>query len=243
MGSLIQTIQLAKSYMMGKETVSALGSVDVTISTGEFVALVGPSGSGKSTLMNLLGGLDRPSSGEVWVDGLELGRASDTQLVAYRRNKLGFIFQSFNLLPTRTAVENVEVPLMLAGMNKRDRRQRAMTLLDQVGLAKRANHRPSELSGGEQQRVAVARSFANNPRLILADEPTGNLDSKNGREILALLQSVTRQEQRTLVIVTHDQNVASHADRIVYLLDGYIQRIETVVHALDGNVSAEEVLA
>jgi putative ABC transport system ATP-binding protein len=242
MTSLIHTHGLEKRYMMGKEPVHALAGVDLAIDSGEFVALVGPSGSGKSTLMNLLGGLDRPTGGEVWVDDLEIGKASDKQLVNYRRNKLGFIFQSFNLLQMRTAAENVEVPLMLAGVAKRERRERALQLLQQVGLGKRADHKPTELSGGEQQRVAVARSLANNPRLVLADEPTGNLDSKNGREILALLRSVTGRDGRTLVLVTHDADVAAHADRIVYLMDGQIQRIETVTHPSNGQVAPEEIL-
>ncbi|MBA3946272.1 MAG: ABC transporter ATP-binding protein [Herpetosiphonaceae bacterium] len=242
MAPLIHTHALEKLYMMGKEPVHALAGVDLTIERGEFVALVGPSGSGKSTLMNLLGGLDRPTGGEVWVDELEIGKASDKQLVNYRRDKLGFIFQSFNLLQMRTAAENVEVPLMLAGVAKHTRHERALALLQQVGLGKRADHKPNELSGGEQQRVAVARSLANNPRLVLADEPTGNLDSKSGREILALLQSMTRHQGRTLVLVTHDPGVASHADRIVYLMDGQIQRIETVAHPANGQVPAEEIL-
>lgn len=226
MSPLIHTHALERRYTMGKETVYALAGVDLTVEQGEFVALVGPSGSGKSTLMNLLGGLDRPTGGEAWVDDLELGKASDKNLILYRRNKLGFIFQSFNLLQTRSAVENVEVPLMLASVGKRERREQALDLLNKVGLGKRAHHKPNELSGGEQQRVAIARSLANNPRLILADEPTGNLDSKNGRDILAMLRSVLETEHRTLVMVTHDPTVAQHADRIVHLLDGKIQRIE-----------------
>jgi putative ABC transport system ATP-binding protein len=228
---LIRVRSLRRRYMMGKQEVHALAGVDLDIERGEFVALVGPSGSGKSTLLNMLGGLDRPTGGEIWVGDLELGKASDKRLVHYRREQLGFIFQSFNLLPTRTAVENVEVPLMLAGTRRRERRERALDLLERVGLRARANHRPSELSGGEQQRVAVARSLANNPQVMLADEPTGNLDSRTGAEILRLLQDLVQQEGRTMVLVTHDPGVASHADRIVHLLDGAIQRIEMPVHA------------
>ena len=225
---LIRARDLARRYMMGKEPVDALAGVDLEVRHGEFVALVGPSGSGKSTLLNLLGGLDRPTGGEIWVGDLELGGASDKGLVRYRRDKIGFIFQSFNLLPTRSAVENVEVPLMLAGVNRRVRRERALRLLDQVGLGRRAGHKPSELSGGEQQRVAVARALANDPMLLLADEPTGNLDSKTGAEILGLLEALLKQEGRSLVLVTHDSSVAGHADRIVHLLDGRVQRIEIV---------------
>jgi putative ABC transport system ATP-binding protein len=223
---LIRACGLSRRYLMGKEPVDALAGVDLEVNVGEFVALVGPSGSGKSTLLNLFGGLDRPTGGEIWVGDLELGKASDKRLVRYRRERVGFIFQSFNLLPTRTAVENVEVPLMLAGVDRRSRRERALRLLDQAGLARRANHKPNELSGGEQQRVAVARALANDPMLLLADEPTGNLDSKTGAEILAMLQDLLGK--RSLVLVTHDAGVASHADRIVHLLDGRIQRIETL---------------
>ena len=226
--TLIRAVSLRRRYMMGREPVDALAGVDLEVFKGEFIALVGPSGSGKSTLLNLVGGLDRPTGGEIWVEDLELGKASDKQLVLYRRERVGFIFQSFNLLQTRTAVENVEIPLMLAGVSRRERRERALLLLEQVGLRKRADHKPNELSGGEQQRVAVARSLANDPMLVLADEPTGNLDSKTGAEILGLLQNVLRQAGRALVLVTHDSGVASHADRIVHLRDGSIQHIETV---------------
>ncbi|MBV9788989.1 MAG: ABC transporter ATP-binding protein [Chloroflexi bacterium] len=225
--SLIRARSLARRYTMGKEAVMALNGVDLDIQRGEFVALVGPSGSGKSTLLNLIGGLDRPSSGEIWVEDLELGQASDKRLVRYRRDRIGFIFQSFNLLPTRSAVENVEVPLMLAGQNRKARRERALDLLGRVGLGKRAGHKPSELSGGEMQRVAIARSLANSPALLLADEPTGNLDSKTGKDILNMLGELLRTQGLTMVLVTHDMNVASHADRVVHLLDGKIQRIET----------------
>jgi putative ABC transport system ATP-binding protein len=211
---------------MGSTAVDALRGVDLEVQPGEFVALVGPSGSGKSTLLHLVGGLVRPTGGEVWVHGLELGRSSDKQLVAYRRDTLGFIFQNFNLMPIRTAVENVEVPLMLAHIPPRERRERAIALLEQLGLRTRADHKPSELSGGEQQRVAVARALANHPRLILADEPTGNLDSTTGSELLRLLQRLIRDEGLTLLLVTHDMGVAHYADRIVHLLDGRIRAIE-----------------
>lgn len=224
---LIRARQLARRYTMGKEAVVALAGVDLDIHRGEFVALVGPSGSGKSTLLNLIGGLDRPTDGEIWVEDLELGKASDKRLVRYRRDRIGFIFQSFNLIATRSAVENVEVPLMLAGVGRKQRRERAVELLTHVGLGKRTGHRPNELSGGEMQRVAVARSLANRPVLLLADEPTGNLDSKTGKDILNMLRELLRTAGLTMVLVTHDMNVASYADRIVHLLDGHIQRIET----------------
>lgn len=223
---LIRAKDLARHYAIGQENVRALNGVSLEVAQGEFVALVGPSGSGKSTLLNLLGGLDRPTSGEIHVANLELGKASDRELVQYRRKRIGFIFQSFNLLVTRSAVENVETPLMLADVKPKERRQRALELLNSVGLGQRANHRPNQLSGGEMQRVAVARSLANRPLLILADEPTGNLDSQTGREILNLLREAVANEGVTLVLVTHDPQVASFADRIVHMLDGKIQRIE-----------------
>ena len=231
-GALIRARGLGRRYMMGKEPVDALAGVDLDVQRGEFVALVGPSGSGKSTLLNLIGGLDRPTKGEIWFEDLELGKASDRQLVRYRRERIGFIFQSFNLLPTRTALENVEIPLMLGRVGRRARREQALGLLARVGLARRAGHKPNELSGGEQQRVAVARSLANNPQLLLADEPTGNLDSKTGAEILSLLQDLVEQEGRSMVLVTHDSGVAGHANRVVHMLDGAIRRIEQVSHAL-----------
>lgn len=223
MEALIRASGLARRYAMGEGFVDALRGVDLQIRRGEFVSLVGPSGSGKSTLLHLVGGLVRPTGGEIWVDDLELGRSSDKQLVRYRRDTLGFIFQSFNLMPIRSAVENVEVPMMLAKVNTRERRERALDLLSQLGLRQRADHKPAELSGGEQQRVAIARALANRPKLLLADEPTGNLDSKTGREIMNLLQNLVRNESLTLVLVTHDMNVAGYADRVVHLRDGQVE--------------------
>jgi putative ABC transport system ATP-binding protein len=225
---LIKTAGLARRYQMGKTFVDALRGVDLEVAAGEFVALVGPSGSGKSTLLHLIGGLVRPTGGEVWVNGLELGLASDRELVAYRRDTLGFIFQSFNLLPVKTAWENVAVPMMLAGVPSGRRREQATAILAQLGLERRADHRPAELSGGEQQRVAIARALANRPRLLLADEPTGNLDSRTGGEIMGLLRRLVRDEGLTLLLVTHDMGVARYADRIVHLRDGEVQAIEVV---------------
>ncbi|MDP9313195.1 MAG: ABC transporter ATP-binding protein [Chloroflexota bacterium] len=239
---IISARKLARRYAMGKEAVMALNGVDLEIQRGEFVALIGPSGSGKSTLLNLIGGLDRPTSGEIWIEDLELGKATDKRLVHYRRDRIGFIFQSFNLLPTRSAAENVEVPLMLAGVGRRQRRERALQLLAQVGLAKRAGHKPNELSGGEMQRVAVARALANQPALLLADEPTGNLDSKTGKEILNLLRDTIQAQGLTMVLVTHDLNVASYADRIVHMLDGRVAQIETADERAARAELAEEVL-
>lgn len=233
---LIRARCLTRCYMVGKQEVRALDGIDLDIARGEFVALVGPSGSGKSTLLNMIGGLDRPSSGEIYVADLELGRASENALVNYRRTRIGFIFQSFNLLVTRNAVENVETPLMLAGIAPKERRRRAVELLEAVGLGKRISHRPNELSGGEMQRVAVARSLANRPLLLLADEPTGNLDSATGQGIMNLLRETIASRQVTLVLVTHDPQVASYADRIVHLRDGKIQRIEVLNKVIDSEI-------
>ena len=224
---LIHAHALSRQYGVGKAAVHALNTVDLNIRKGEFVALVGPSGSGKSTLLNLLGGLDRPTGGEIWVNEISVGQASDTDLVRYRRERVGFIFQSFNLLPTLSAVENVAMPLMLAEVARRERKSRALKLLESVGLAERVDHKPSELSGGEKQRVAIARALANKPILLLADEPTGNLDSQNGGTVLDLLCALLKTEGLTLVLVTHDMLVAARADRIVHLRDGRIQRIES----------------
>jgi putative ABC transport system ATP-binding protein len=225
---LIHTRGLTRRYHVGKTEVAALADVELTVEPGEFTALVGPSGSGKSTLLNLIGGLDRPTAGVVSVGGLSLGAASEAQLVHYRRTSVGFIFQSFHLLPTLTAVENVESPMILAEVPKRERRERAAGLLAAVGLASRMAHKPNELSGGEKQRVAIARSLANRPRLLLADEPTGNLDSKTGGAILDLLCELLAAQGLTLLMVTHDPEIAARADRIVHLRDGGIQRIETL---------------
>jgi putative ABC transport system ATP-binding protein len=222
---------LARHYTVGRVVVPALDGVDFTVARGEFLALVGPSGSGKSTLLNLIGALDRPSRGELWMDGVSLGKASESDWVRHRRERVGFIFQSFNLLPRLTALENVETPMTLAGVSKPERRGRALQLLESVGLANRAGHRSTELSGGERQRVAIARALANRPKLLLADEPTGNLDSRTGAIILELLGQLLRSSELTLIIVTHDLGVASRADRIIHLQDGRINRVETRVQA------------
>jgi putative ABC transport system ATP-binding protein len=202
----------------------AVAGVDLEIARGEAVALVGPSGSGKSTLLNLIGGLDHPTSGEIWVDGENIARATPRQLVEHRKRRIGFIFQSFNLLPHRTALENVEVPMTLAGLPTSERRQRAHELLERVGLSARADHRPSQLSGGEQQRVAIARSLSMRPLILLADEPTGNLDTTTGESIMALLLDLN-SSGLTLILVTHDPTVASHAHRLIRLRDGRIENI------------------
>ncbi len=222
---IAELVGLTRQYRMGPIVVSAVAGVDLQIERGEAVALVGPSGSGKSTLLNLLGGLDRATSGEIWVEGENIARISAKKLVEHRRRRVGFIFQSFNLLPYRTALENVEVPMMVGGVSNVERRARARELLDRVGLGARTGHRPSQLSGGEQQRVAIARALANRPSILLADEPTGNLDSVTGSGVMSLLRDLNSQGL-TLVIVTHDMAVASYANRIVRLRDGKIISIE-----------------
>jgi len=222
---VIRLVGLTRQYRMGPTIVPAAAGIDLEIARGEAVALVGPSGSGKSTLLNLLGGLDRPTSGEIWVEGENIATASDKRLVAHRRGRIGFVFQSFNLLPYRTALENVEVPLMISGLARSERRERARQLLERVGLGARTDHRPSQLSGGEQQRVAVARALANEPSILLADEPTGNLDSATGTEVMHLLRDLN-QGGLTLIIVTHDTAVAAYANRIVHLRDGKIVSVE-----------------
>jgi len=225
--ALIHASKLTRRYQMGKAVVAALSGVEFTVLAGEFTALVGPSGSGKSTLLNLIGGLDRPSGGEIHVNGLSLGTANELELVRYRRERVGFVFQSFNLLPMLNARENVEAPLMLAEIPPRARRERATALLESVGLAPRMLHKPNELSGGEKQRVAIARALANRPLLLLADEPTGNLDSKTGGAVLDLLCGLHEAQGLTMIMVTHDPEIAARASRIIHLRDGTIQHIET----------------
>ncbi|MCZ7571660.1 MAG: ABC transporter ATP-binding protein [Ardenticatenaceae bacterium] len=219
---LIRLHAVTKRYRMGDRWVDALRGISLAIAPGEFVALIGASGSGKSTLLHLVGGLDRPTTGEVWVDGTNLGQASEAALTAHRRARVGFIFQRFELLPRLSAWENVAAPLMFAGTAPAERRARAETLLAQVGLATRADHLPSQLSGGEQQRVAIARALVNRPAILLADEPTGNLDSATGAEIMALLNQLNREQGVTLLAVTHDPEVAAFARRVVRLKDGQI---------------------
>jgi putative ABC transport system ATP-binding protein len=219
---MVETRALARDYPMGATVVHALGGVDLRIERGELVAIRGRSGSGKTTLLSLVGGLDRPTSGEVLVDGRSLGDMSQAELVELRRRKIGFIFQAFGLLSILSAAENVEVPLRLVATPTREREDRVAVLLELVGLGDRAKHRPHELSGGEQQRVAIARALANRPDVLLADEPTGQLDSGTGRSVMTLLRTIVRSEGLTAVIATHDPALIDLADRVVELQDGRI---------------------
>ncbi len=219
---MIKMKNINKIYGTGAAKVEALKNIDLEIKENEFVGLIGPSGSGKSTLMNIIGCLDVPSSGEYYFGGESVENFNHNQLAEIRNEKIGFVFQSFNLLPYATAYENVEIPMIFMGVKAKKRKSLAMELLDKVGLAARATHKPGELSGGEMQRVALARALANNPRLILADEPTGNLDTKSGDEILAIFENLWKQGH-TLVVITHNPNISSRAQRIVKLIDGTIE--------------------
>ncbi len=220
---LIRVVDLCKNYQLGDNVVHALAGVSLDIAAADFVAVMGPSGSGKSTFMNMIGCLDRPSSGSYWLAGEDVARMNSDELAAVRNRRIGFVFQQFNLLARTSALENVELPLMYAGVAASDRRTRALEKLAQVGLAERADHQPSQLSGGQQQRVAIARALVNNPALILADEPTGALDSRTSVEIMALLQQLNA-EGMTIVVVTHEQDVAGFASREVHFRDGKVVR-------------------
>ena len=224
---LIETLDLWKTYEMGTQTVSALQGVNLRIQPNEYVAIMGPSGSGKSTLMNLVGCLDIPSKGRYLLNGRLVSEMKDDELAQIRNQEIGFVFQTFNLLSRATAAQNVELPLIYAGLSAKDRRARTRETLERVELSDRSDHRPSELSGGQRQRVAIGRALVNQPSILLADEPTGNLDSRTGREIMALFTSL-HQQGNTIVLVTHDSDLANHADRIIYLRDGQIERDERV---------------
>ena len=221
MATIVEALNLRKVYMLGKVPVEALRGVNLKVKEGEFLSVLGPSGSGKSTLLNLIGALDKPTDGKIFIEGVDVSTLNDGQLADLRR-RIGFVFQFFNLIPRFTARQNVELPMAIAGLGKEERRRRAEELLKVVGLADRMNHKPAELSGGEQQRVAIARALANNPRFLLMDEPTGNIDSKNAMEIIQLVKRLNQEKGITIIMVTHDQRLASEANRTVQMLDGLI---------------------
>ena len=221
---MIRCIDVRKVYRQGKHEIIALDGVSLEIARGEFAVIMGPSGSGKSTLLHLIGGLDRPTSGELLVDQRLIGQMADEQITLFRRTRIGFVFQFFNLLPTLTALENITLPFVLDGRPKAEAEQRAMTLLDKVGLENRKDHLPEELSGGEIQRIAVARALTFDPPILLADEPTGNLDSKTGESILSLLRQINRENDCTIVMVTHSQEAARCGHRTIFFRDGKIEK-------------------
>jgi putative ABC transport system ATP-binding protein len=224
--SLIRLQNISRLYQMGSETIHALRDVSLEIERGEYVAIMGPSGSGKSTLMNLLGCLDTPTSGTYELNGVNVSDMDDNELAEIRNREIGFVFQTFNLLPRSNALRNVELPLIYSGMGGEERRRTALETLSQVGLADRVHHKPNEMSGGQRQRVAVARALVNSPSIILADEPTGNLDSKTGEEIMALFAELSRKGN-TIFVVTHEEDIARHAQRILRIRDGLIASDET----------------
>ena len=225
--ALIETVDLWKSYVMGSEEIHALRGVSIQIERGEYVAIMGPSGSGKSTLMNLIGCLDSPSSGKYWLAGRLVSDLDDDELAYIRNKEIGFVFQTFNLLPRATALHNVELPLIYNGTPAEERLERAKKALERVDLVDRMNHKPNELSGGQRQRVAIARALVNSPSIVLADEPTGNLDSKTGDEIMALFENLYRQGN-TIILVTHEHDIAQHAHRIIFIRDGKIASDQVV---------------
>ena len=237
--SFLETTGISRLYRMGEVTVSALDGVDFAVGKGEFVAVMGPSGSGKSTLLHLLGGLDQPTEGEVALDGRALSDLPDRQVTITRRRQVGFVFQFFYLVPTLSAEENVALPLLIDGQRLKDHQGRVDRLLERVGLSERRHHRPDQLSGGEQQRVAIARALVMEPAIVLADEPTGNLDSRSGDEVLGLLRQLCDELGQTIVMVTHDPRAASYADRIVFLKDGRV--VDEM--RLDGGKDAADILA
>ena len=225
MEEIIELKKIVRNFPLGNQVVKVLKGIDLKVNKNEYVALMGPSGSGKSTLMNLLGCLDTPTSGQYWLNKKDVSRLSDNELAEIRNKEIGFVFQTFNLLPRSTALENVTLPLIYAGYNSKDRKERAENVLEQVGLADRMDHRPNQLSGGQRQRVAVARALVNHPSIILADEPTGNLDTKTSVEIMNLFGEI-QQNGNTVILVTHEEDIARHAKRIIRLRDGEVESDE-----------------
>ena len=221
--AIVETIDLHKTYMSGGRPLEVLKGVNLRVEEGEFMAIMGPSGSGKSTLLNMIGALDRPTSGEVHINGVNINKLNDNQVADLRNREIGFIFQFFNLIPRMDAQGNVELPMAIAGVSRGERHKRAKELLELVGLGDRADHKPSQLSGGEQQRVAIARALSNNPHILLADELTGNLDSKTGAEIMHLLRELNQEEGKTFILITHDPAVGQQTDRLISFKDGVIE--------------------
>lgn len=236
---VIEVKNLFKIYRVGEEKVRALNGVDFTIYKGEFCSIVGTSGSGKSTLLNMLAGLEPPTTGEIIIAGEHIETKTENQLVKFRRDHIGFIFQSFNLMPTMDAVENVALPLTFQGMDKKKRTRKAKEVLKLVGLTKHMKHKPTQMSGGQQQRVGVARALVVEPEIIFADEPTGNLDSNTSKEVMELMKKVVRETQQTLVMVTHDNHLAGFADRVFHIIDGKIVKIEDHTEREDGREKQE----
>ncbi|MBT7913029.1 ABC transporter ATP-binding protein, partial [Candidatus Bathyarchaeota archaeon] len=220
MDHIIETVEVTKTYMSGGRPLEVLKGINLKVEPGEFMAIMGPSGSGKSTLLNMIGALDRPTSGKVYINGTDLSHLNDNQIADVRNTEIGFIFQFFNLIPRMDAQRNIELPMAIKGISRGQRKKRALNLLELVGLGDRADHKPSQLSGGEQQRVAIARSLANEPNILLADELTGNLDSKTGEEIMILLRQLNEEEGKTFILITHDPQVAQNTDRLVSFKDG-----------------------
>lgn len=239
MEPLITIKDIGRKYVIGTEVIHALKSVSLTINKGEFVALMGPSGSGKSTLMNILGCLDTPSKGLYILNGIDVSHMTDNELAEVRNSEIGFVFQTFNLLPRNTALDNVALPLIYSGTSKDDRKKRAEAALKNVGLGNRMDHKPNELSGGQRQRVAVARALINNPSIILADEPTGNLDTKTSIEIMGLLEDI-HAKGNTIILVTHEEDIAQHAHRIVRMRDGLVEKdyMNTDIHTVQRDTAA-----
>jgi putative ABC transport system ATP-binding protein len=225
---IVETVNVTKTYMSGGRPLEVLKGVDLCIEPGAFMAIMGPSGSGKSTLLNMIGALDRPTTGKVFINGTDLSQLNDNQIADVRNREIGFIFQFFNLIPRMDAQGNVELPMAIAGVPRGERKKRAIDLLNIVGLGDRADHKPSQLSGGEQQRVAIARSLANEPNIILADELTGNLDSRTGAEIMHLLRQLNKEEGKTFILITHDPQVGQNVDRLISFKDGVIEGEKTI---------------
>ncbi len=240
---IIRVKNLYKIYRVGETKVRALNGVEFTLYKGEFCAIVGTSGSGKSTLLNMLAGLEKPTKGEIEIGGKHIEKLSEKELVTFRREKVGFIFQSYNLLNTMNALENVAMPLSFRGMGRKERLARAKKYMDLVGVGRQAKHMPNQMSGGQQQRVGIARALAVNPQIIFADEPTGNLDSKTTMEVLHLMQKIVREQNQTLVMVTHDNNLASYADRRIRIIDGKIVSIEEGAREVEFDPPESEVKA